>query len=765
MNRKFTFLSILAFACVGTTTFGQAPGGVTAGVKAWFKADAGATVSGSGAITAWANQVTNANLPTLVPTGGATTVVSNNGVPFNFNTFLQHNAGGMYLANSVTNADVLAAGAGSMMGVGTAPDQLMGLAGNSASSPFDANRANSGTRGAKTEFGNPTTGTGSVNYGSGTVLNTGNANIFGMRAAVGATPAQQNTYNGIMATGSAATRPSGSYRFAIGSYPGYFYGTNKSAEVVCHNRQLTSNEFNRVQSYFAVKYGITLGSTTSLFDYLSSNSTTIWTGDAIYQNNITSIGRDDSSALVQKQSKAVTTGSKVYIYNDNTGGTFPAMNVNNTTVFTADQSFVLFGDNSGDTIIHVCAMGGHVVRIGRIWKMVKTGTVGNVTIAFDAASLPAGLTNLLVSTNNTFPAGSTTLIPLATSGTLKYAVMPAANTYFSFSADSLNISTNVAKITCQSITGGSITTTVTGGFAPLSYSWNTNPAQTTASISNVPAGNYTLTVTQASGCIDTQHVTMSNEVITLTATLNKTDVKCSGDDNGTITVINTNGTPVYSYSLNNQSTFGTNNHFQHLSEGLYTVYLKDVNGCTGKDTISIFQPEPLSLSLTHADDYCEISSAANGNADIVLTGGTIPYSVTLNGGFIAPSLQVTNLPEAHYTYAVTDKNGCQIQDTFSIVHVPCCFVFVPNAFTPNFDGKNDVFKIESTGRIDLNRMVIFNRYGQMVFSTYDLGKGWDGTMNGTPVDVGTYFYDIQYTCNSIHGPKSTQLKGDITLIR
>jgi gliding motility-associated-like protein len=765
MNRIFLlFAAFVAFG-INIKSFAQAPGGVAAGLTVWYQAEAGTTVSPANVLTSWANQATNPNLTNLTPEGGATTLVSNNPVPFNFHSYLQHAAGCMRLANSVANTDVVATTQGSMMGVGTASDQLICLAGNSTSGQFGANRANTGIRNGNTQFGSGTTA-GNANFAAGTVLNTGNANIFGLRALVGATPAQQNTFNGLKATGAAATRPAGSYRFAVGSFIGFFYGTNKSAEAICHNRQLTPDEFSRVESYLAVKYGVTLGTSATPVDYLSSASTIIWTGDAAYQNNITGICRDDASGLIQKQSRAVTAKSKVFIFNDNTGGVFPAMNVDNTTTFAADQSFVLFGDNNGDTVLNVCAMDGKAVRINRHWKMVKTGAAGDVTIAFTATELPADVTTLLVSTNNTFPEASTIAIPLTTSGTYKYAVIPSANTFFTFSATPLDISVNVVNLTCQATNGGSMTATATGGLAPVSYQWNTTPPQNTATATNVPAGNYTVTVTQAAGCAYTQNATMANNIIDLTATLTATDVKCNGDANGTITVNNTNGTPAFSYSLNNQGNWVPGNQFQNLSTGLYRVYLKDANGCTGDDTISIHEPNRLSLQFKNViNDYCEIGSEPNGNVEILLTGGTAPYNVTLNGSNIPPSLKLTNLKEDDYAYAVTDANGCTTSGNFSIEHVPCCFAFVPNAFTPNMDSKNDIFRMETTGRIRVNSMIVYNRYGQIVWSTFNQGEGWDGTQNGKPVDVGTYFYYIKYTCESVNGPKETELKGDVTVIR
>lgn len=783
MNRISILLASFAGLCISNIVFAQAPGGVATGLTAWYHAEAGTTPA-VGVLTTWTNQVVNPDLVNLVPytTSGVTapSVVNNNPVPFNFHSFLQHNNNGMiYIpTGSTANTNAVVAGTeGTMMGVGTKSDQTIVISGESTGGAFDAGRANSGMGNGYPTVGIGATkwgsrfspaGSGILNYAATSVLNpTGNANLYGLRVNVNGTTVHENTMNGARATGTAAlTRPAGKYRFGIGSFPGYGYGTGRIAEAVCHNRQLTPDEFSRVESYFAIKYGLTLGTPAIPGNYLSSASTIIWTGDAAYQYNVTGIGRDDASGLIQKQSRAVTAKSKVFIFNDNTGGVFPAMNADNTTTFAADQNFVIFGDNNADTVLNVCAMNGKAVRMSRHWKMVRTGTAGDVTIAFTAAELPADVTTLLVSANNTFPEAATTAIPLQTSGTYKYAVIPSANTFFTFSATPLDISVNVVNLTCQATSGGSMTVTTTGGLTPISYQWNTTPPQNTAVATNVPAGNYTVTVTQAAGCSYTQNAVMANDVVDLAATFTVTGVKCNGEDNGSITVNNTNGTPAYSYSLNNQSGWSPNNQFQNLSAGQYRIYMKDANGCTGDDTVRINEPDGLSLQFRNrTDDFCEISAQPNGSIEVMLTGGTIPYTVLLNGNNVGPSLKLSNLNQNHYTYDVTDANGCKINDTFSIEHVPCCFVFVPNAFTPNNDTRNDIFEMQTTGRIRLNKMVIYNRYGQLVWGTFNQNEGWDGTQDGKPVDGGVYFYYIKYTCESFNGPKETELKGDITVIR
>lgn len=109
---------------------------------------------------------------------------------------------------------------------------------------------------------------------------------------------------------------------------------------------------------------------------------------------------------------------------------------------------------------------------------------------------------------------------------------------------------------------------------------------------------------------------------------------------------------------------------------------------------------------------------------------------------------------------ITDNNCI---DTF-ILYVPaegCCQLFIPNAFSPNGDGHNDVFAPVTNGHFNNFKMDIFNRWGQRIFSANRM-EGWDGYHNGKPADAGTYYYHIIADC--LEG-KELKKKGELVLIR
>jgi gliding motility-associated-like protein len=94
----------------------------------------------------------------------------------------------------------------------------------------------------------------------------------------------------------------------------------------------------------------------------------------------------------------------------------------------------------------------------------------------------------------------------------------------------------------------------------------------------------------------------------------------------------------------------------------------------------------------------------------------------------------------------------------------CCKPFIPDAFTPNNDGKNDKARILFKGDLTLKLFSIFNRFGEVVFTTNDINDGWDGIYNGELQDIGTYNYYIKAICGNSSN-NEVEYKGTITLIR
>lgn len=185
----------------------------------------------------------------------------------------------------------------------------------------------------------------------------------------------------------------------------------KIPEVIVYRSVLTAADNNKVESYLAVKYGLTLDQTAPT-SYVSSNASVTWDAavNGIYKNNIGGIGRDDFSALLQKQSRSVNPGLQVTIGL----GALDSTNLANVNTFAANNSFLTWGDDNAAVTFKTVVTGNSAVntRMARIWKVQETGTVGQVEVAFPYDALPNPRQSYLVVSSDAAIDNADTYIPL-----------------------------------------------------------------------------------------------------------------------------------------------------------------------------------------------------------------------------------------------------------------------------------------------------------------------------------------------------------------
>jgi large repetitive protein len=219
-------------------------------------------------------------------------------------------------------------------------------------------------------------------------------------------------------------------------------------------------------------------------------------------------------------------------------------------------------------------------------------------------------------------------------------------------------STNVS---CFGGNNGSATVVAAGGTSPYTYVWAPSGGNN-ATGSNLIAGNYTVTVTDANGCTATATVTITEPTV-LQLAVSGFPATCNGLCNGTAAVIPSGGTPNYTFVWmpGNLTTASIN----ALCVGIYTVVVSDGNGCTASDTAIVTEPTAISLVTSFTTAYC---GQADGTASVVASGGTptYTYSWAPTGG---NSANATGLLAGIYTVTVTDLQGCTLTAT----------VVIPNA--------------------------------------------------------------------------------------
>ncbi|HQU58919.1 MAG TPA: gliding motility-associated C-terminal domain-containing protein, partial [Saprospiraceae bacterium] len=318
---------------------------------------------------------------------------------------------------------------------------------------------------------------------------------------------------------------------------------------------------------------------------------------------------------------------------------------------------------------------------------------------------------------------------------------------------------------CDGESDGSIDATVTGGTPPYNYNWSTGGRE--EGLDDLPAGAYSLTVSDQHSCPDSASAVL-NAPPPLSVALQSIDPLCFGDEEGIIIVDAVNGgVGPYLYSLDGSAFTGTP-QFSNLGIGVHDVQVQDANGCIWEDEIGINQPEQLVVEL---GDDLEIDLG-----DSVRLYAQTTYPVNQYNWESAIGLSCENcadpfvrpLETMAFSVRVSDENGCTAFDRITVFVDRRRNVFIPNVFSPNGDGQNDVFTIfAGPEAVRVKTFYVFNRWGEPMYELFNFEPnnpafGWDGTHRGELMNGGVYVYmaEIEF----VDGV--TELyKGDIMLLR
>ncbi len=382
---------------------------------------------------------------------------------------------------------------------------------------------------------------------------------------------------------------------------------------------------------------------------------------------------------------------------------------------------------------------------------------------------------------------------------------------------------------------GTATATPSNGQHPFSYLWNNN--NSTQTINNLMPGNYTVTVTDNSGCVKNASVIVSGSGSGLVVDSQITDVNCAGADNGSVVLTVSQGQTPYTYTWSDGSTLAER---YDMSAGNYSVIVSDVNGCSNTVNLIIEEPTPMIVNIINIEpDFC---SNRIGEVELVASGGVPDYQYIWSNVGVTSENHLQELSYGNYSVTVRDQNGCSVVIPFiiegsprptadfhmspprasssepeirffnlsqnatdymwffddgnsSIEHSPkhtyeevgfysvmlvayngddCSdtaiktieiyqdfFFYIPNAFTSDSDGLNETFKPVGKGfKPETFEMKIFNRWGQLIFQTKNIDKGWNGRVNNVMYSTNEVFiYQIDVVDLS---QKSHRFTGHVT---
>jgi|GEM_PF-7114899 len=229
--------------------------------------------------------------------------------------------------------------------------------------------------------------------------------------------------------------------------------------------------------------------------------------------------------------------------------------------------------------------------------------------------------------------------------------MNANNTVQLHVSGTFNLSVTHADPTCN--LGGSITASVPNLPGPFSYSIDGVTYGPSNTFTGLAAGSYTVYAQSGGNCTGSANVTLSSPSAVL-LTVNKTDITCFQLQNGTATATINNGSPPFQVAWNTipvQNGTGVYN----LGAGTYTATVTDQHGCTASQTVTILQPDSISVTTSLSDTICK-GQSTQLNAEA--SGGSGPYSYSWTPAMQGSSISVTPSQTTTYQVNVTDMNGC-----------------------------------------------------------------------------------------------------------
>ncbi|MNJ86178.1 hypothetical protein D3C87_36660 [compost metagenome] len=364
---------------------------------------------------------------------------------------------------------------------------------------------------------------------------------------------------------------------------------------------------------------------------------------------------------------------------------------------------------SGTTVVtNVACFGGNTGAI----NLTPTGGVGPYTFNWGGGVTLEDRTNLTAGTYSV-----TITDANACTGTVSATVTQPAAT--------VSGTTVVTNITCFGNSTGVINLTPTGGIGPYTFNWG--GGITTEDRSGLPAGTYSVTITDVNGCTGTVSPTVTQPAAIVSGTTVVTNVACFGNSTGAINLTPTGGVGPYTF---NWGGGVTTEDRSGLAAGTYSVTITDANACTAIISATVTQPAAI-VSGTTVVTNVSCSGGTNGSINLTPTGGVGSYTFNWGGGVTTEDR--SGLAAGTYFVTITDANGCN--GTVSGIVVTQPTLLVASALSQTnvscFGGSNGAASVSVSG-------------GTSGY-TYDWAPGTptgDGTASATGLTAGTWTVNV-----------------------
>jgi gliding motility-associated-like protein len=680
---RLLFSTLLFFLIAAFGTFAQNPGNVgITNLSAWFKPDAlplgnvttwTTTLSSIGGVT-----VTDASAPYPQATNTPAGNVSNYNTTLFFNANTTSNLQGLQNTASLNLLQNNSAGA---QGTFFCAYYLPQVAGNSNdhmmlynNSPHAIQFRNLGVTG-RLAIGLSATNTANATRNWNENFAPSIISYKGNRSTTTSMTAFENDLIFPTSTASQSSGPAGLY---LGFFPGNATAPYNGClhEYIFYNTNLSNADIRKVNTYLAIKYGVTLDNTGggTQGDYVSSNNKTIWDASVnpSYHNDVIGIGRDDNQALIQKQSHSFSDDFRLYI------GTIASNNATNAASFMSDTSFVTMGHNTdgcGTAAANSESPAGIASRLGEEWKVQNTNFTQTFgwdlkidtcnTPGFSVGTVDLASLRLLVDTDGDF--SNATAYAAGAGLTFAYnngyvTVNGISNThlpidsirYFTLAYNTITVSFSGLNAICAGQTvpvtvniqnaSGPINVTYSNGTSNFTltnisngYTFNVSPSLTTS---------YTIqgykSFLDCCGGGGTGIYTIAVSPYPTVAANASANPLCAGQS----TTLSGSGAATYVWS--NGVTNGTS--FIPTSTQTYTVVGTNSGGCTDTATVTVVvNPTPTVVANSTATSICQGTS-------ITLTGSGASTYLWSNGA--VNGVPITPIATTTYSVQGTDANNC-----------------------------------------------------------------------------------------------------------
>ncbi|MEM9837033.1 MAG: gliding motility-associated C-terminal domain-containing protein, partial [Bacteroidota bacterium] len=371
------------------------------------------------------------------------------------------------------------------------------------------------------------------------------------------------------------------------------------------------------------------------------------------------------------------------------------------------------------------------------------------------------VTPMFTTTYSITAANSVSPCPVQFSGTATVSVSRLSGELLS------TIEQDSFQISCHGANDGRLSVVINEGLPPFDFTWSTG--QTTAEISNLSPGNYAVTVVDAAGCTET-FAAFLQEPPPLAFGVSALAPDCNTELGRVLidTVLGGVGPFEISTDGNIFRVVNTFPYLESLAPGNYTISLQDAAGCTA--TTELLVPPPLDAQLFLTEDttiFLGDSVLLMAQTDLAVD--TVVWSPT--NGLSQPNEPTTFAAPTNttiYTVVLRDSSGCDVMGEVEVIVDRRARVYVPNIFSPNSDGSNDLFRVFPGPGVERIRILqIFDRWGDMVYEATDFDPfnptiGWDGTLGGEPMNPAVFVWQLEA---SLEDGRIIYLKGDVVLRR